>query len=545
MKKRILTLALATSLAASVLTGCGGQPASPGTGANTPTPSASASATPSAQPEGYNGSDNLKVSENPATMTLFSAFGGNGAPKSDMPVWQKAAEITNITVENIANESISDDQQSFSTMLASGQLPDIIQGQRIILSPVLAQGVFISLNELIDQYAPNIKKFLEDFPDAVNAGTGPDGKLYTLTGTLGGEPGKALPSMGFFIRQDWLDTLGLKTPTTLEEFKNVLYAFRNNDPNGNQKKDEIPYFYRDKGVWPLLQLWDAHNEWYVGADDKVHFGRMSAEYKEALIELAQWYKDGIIDPEVFTRGSQARQFLLGNDLGGVTVDWFASTGQMNDSLKEQNSKLNFVAMAPPADVNGAVKIDQSRAPIHAYAWGISRDCKDPVTAIKYLDFWFSESGTLLRNFGIEGEHYEIVNGEPTPLEVALSHPAGFPNFLRSIGAGYEIGAYGSLVAEVITMNKQAKEGFEMYEKSTWIQPPFPTLVLNEEEQKLKDANWTNIMALSDEYLQSALMGAVDIEATWESHLAQLDKMNLSKVVEGYNSAYERYKVSGK
>ncbi|MDF2925739.1 MAG: sugar transporter permease [Paenibacillaceae bacterium] len=542
MKKKYAGLLLSVAIAPSLLAGCqgaeegGSSSASPAVSA-----SASSSAASAAPAQGYNGKDNLKVSEKPVTLSLFYAFGANGAPKGDMPLWQENAKITNVTMKNVANESISDVVQSFNTMLSSGDIPDIIHSSRDTINSVIPQGVLIPLDELIDKHAPNIKQFLNDYPEARRAGSGPDGKIYTIAGTLGGESGKALPSMGFFIRQDWLDKLGMKAPATLEEYKKVLYAFRQQDPNGNSKQDEIPYFFRDKGIWPLLQLWDANFTWYIGKDDKVHHGKAEPEYRAALKELSQWYKDGIIDPEIFTRGSQARQFLLGNNLGGSTIDWFASTSAVNDTVKAQVPGINFAAIAPPADANGKVKFSQSRAPIHAYAWGVSSKAKDPVTVVKYLDFFFSPVGERLMNFGLEGTHYDLVNNEPVLRQTALTNPVGFPNFMRSIGS-YEIGRRGSLIGELSTMNEIGKTGFSMYEKSNWLVEPFPVLTFTAEEKKAIDNALVTLTPFWDEYEQKCLMGSQNVDATWDKHMEEMQKLNIQKALDAYNSAYARYKA---
>ncbi|WP_171632271.1 extracellular solute-binding protein [Paenibacillus plantarum] len=542
MKKKYTALMLTVAIAPSLLAGCQSSKDKAASSDSTVT-SPSASATASVQ--GYDGKNNLKVSDTPVTISLFYPFGANGAPKGDMPVWQEAAKITNVTMKNIANASITDDRQSFNTMLSSGDLPDIIQGFRTNINPVISQGVFLPLDDLINQYAPNIKKFLADYPDAKRAGLGADGKMYTITGTLGGEPGKVLPSMGYFLRQDWLDKLGLKVPKTQDEYKKVLYAFRQQDPNGNGKQDEIPFFYRNKGIGPLLQLWDAKEGWYIGKDDKVHHGKAEPEYRTALKELSQWYKDGIIDPEIFTRGSQARQFLLGNNLGGATIDWFSSTAAVNDTAKAQVPAINFVAIAPPADVTGKVKFNQTREPIHGYAWGISAKTKDPVTVIRYMDFFFSEKGERLVDFGLEGTHYKLENNVPVPLPAALTNPGGYPNFLRSIGAGYEIGSRGSLVGELSGMNDIGKKGFTMYQDSDWLVKPFPVLSFTEAEKKTIDSAMANMTPFIDEYEQKGLMAAQAIDATWDKHLEEMNKLNLQIVLDAYNSAYARFKLEAK
>lgn len=543
MKRKALLLVVAM-LIIGLLAGCGGRgDQGAATAAQTAAQGSVQGTAAEAPPAGYDGKDNLRVSEKPVEITLFYTFGNNGAPKGDMPAWEKAAEITNVTMQNVANESIPEEPQALSTMLASGELPDLIQGMRVNITPLIGQGAYIPLDDLITEYAPNIRKFLEDYPDAKRAGSGSDGKMYLITGTLGGEPGKNLPSMGLFIRKDWLDKLKLPVPTTFQEFKDTMYAFREKDPNGNNKKDEVPLFSRQPGIWPFIQFFGTQHEWFIGDDDKVHYGRADEPYRDAMAEMAQWYKDGVIDPEIFTRGSQARQFLLGNNLGGATVDWFASTGAMNDTVREQVPDISFVAIPPVADVNGKTRMVFGRESIHSYAWGISKDCKDPITAIKYMDFFFTKTGSDLMGLGIEGKSYTIENGEIVLTAEAKDNPAGYPNYLRSIGAGYEIGHYGSLLGEVVSMNKEAREGFELYEKSDWIAAPFPVLSFTDEEQNTIDKYLPDLDTYFKEIEQRWLMGAEDVRAGWDAHIRTIKNMHFQEVLDAYNSAYQRYKNS--
>ena len=544
--KKIAALMLVTALTASMFTGCGASEQKQESAVQSSEKESNAaeavvSTVVEEESKGYDGMDNLQVSEEPVTVTMHYTFGGNGAPTGDTPIWQEIAKITNVSMENVANPSISDEGQAINTMLASGELPDIITANATNMSSVVSQGALIPLDDLIAEYAPNIQKFLEDYPEAVASGTGADGQIYLLSGTLGGEAGQTLPSMGLFIRMDWIEKLNLEVPTTLEEFEEVLYAFRNDDPNGNGIQDEIPYFYRDKGIHTLYQFWNAYRNFYIDGDDgKVHYGQAEEEYKNALTDLTRWYADGIIDPEIFTRGSQARQELLGNDIGGCTIDWFASTGQMNDTLKETVPDMDFAAIAPPADVNGVVKLNQGRSALHSVKIGISVNCEDPVTVIKFLDFCYTQTGSRLLRCGIEGTDYTVEDGKIQVTEYAMNaHSAGYPNYLRTIG-GYEFAAYGNLESEKSSMNKWAREGFELYENSDWVQEQFPSLSFTEEEQKVIDNCYVNITTMVDEYEQSVLLGSTDLNSTWEKHLEELNAVGLQELLAAYNSAYERY-----
>lgn len=106
-----------------------------------------------------------------------------------------------------------------------------------------ADGTIIPLNDLIDKHMPNLKALFDKRPDIKAIVTAPDGNIYSLP--AGEELGTGQEDIGsnpdfLYINQDWLKKLGLNMPTTLQEYHDVLLAFKTKDPNGNGKADEIP-----------------------------------------------------------------------------------------------------------------------------------------------------------------------------------------------------------------------------------------------------------------------------------------------------------------
>lgn len=456
----------------------------------------------------------------------------------DWAIFKEAEEKTGVALHGTAVETISSSAQAFSTMLADRTLPDIIAYTGDELKENGMQGALIPLEDLIEEHAPNIQKFFEECPEAKVAATATDGHIYYIPGTLA-QPGLGnLPSMGFFIRQDWLDALGLETPTTVDEYYNVLKAFREQDPNGNGQQDEIPYFKRSGVLDDLYQLFGAKNSFYLNADGGISYGATEEAYKNAVKELAKWYSEGLIDKEIYTRGEQSREQLLSSNLGGSTHDWFSSTASYND--KYLGFGLNFVPMAPPADINGVVKEDIGRSILHGLGWGISKDNKNPERTMEYFDFWLSEEGTLLHSFGIEGKDYTVENGEYKFTPEVLNAEGGVPAYLRNEGAVVEFGAINRIEAELAGMNDLAKEGFNMYLDNGYVQPQMPSLGFTEEEQNVINAHLTDIQTFCKEQEQKWILGAEDVDATWDNYVATLQSMNLDQVVAAYNSAYVRY-----
>ena len=501
-----------------------------------------------AEDGGYNGVDNFQIVTEPTTVTLFATFSELGAPEGHHVIWQEGAKLTGISMENVANPSIVEENEALNVMLAGGVLPDLIHGMKGNLLPIAQQGGFLPLSELIAEYAPNIQRYFDTIPEARVGSTAADGEIYFIEGSLaplsGGEDSTALiPTMAFFIREDWLEILNLPMPTTLEELKNTLYAFRNDDPNGNNEKDEIPFFYRDKSPVGLYQLFGVGGDWALWSIDEatnqVVFGRSTEEYKNALRELALWYKDGVIDPELLTRGGQARQELLGNNQGGLTFDWYESTANMNynEDILAAVPTIKWTPMLPPADVNGVVKNVYSGAPTSGYAWGISKDCADPVAVVKFMDFWFSLPGSTLMTYGVEGQSYTLVDGKPVFTEEAYAYGGGIPNYMRTLGAG---GIFGVLEDDISLKTEIGRQTYLLYREGAGLQHPFPNLAFNEEEEAAVADYMGAIDTLWQQYEQQVLYGEKDVDASWEGYLAELRALELNEVVAAYNNAYARY-----
>jgi len=156
---------------------------------------------------------------------------------NNWPVELEAARMTGISLNNVTVGNTPDSQEAFNLMLASGEIPDIVGGKFIKpnANRYGPEGAFIPLQDLIAEHAPNISALMKEKPDVFSSILAGDGNMYFVPYLTDGKYGRA-----YFIRTDWLEKLGLEAPNDVDELKAVLTAFRNNDPNGNGKKDEVP-----------------------------------------------------------------------------------------------------------------------------------------------------------------------------------------------------------------------------------------------------------------------------------------------------------------
>lgn len=532
-KKQFMAAVMAAALLAGGLTGCSSEKK-----ADSTAPTAAQSESTAAQ-ETLAGS---LVSKDPKEFSIFLNF--NNMPfDSNWQAWQEAAKRTNVSLKGTISLSNSNEEEAFNLMMSSGNLADIIgYVDASALEKLGRDGGMIPLNDLIKKYAPHIQKVLDEDDRFRQTAYSLDGSIYQIPKNQ-----ELVAAEFWWIRQDWLDKLHLEIPKTVDDLHDVLYAFRNDDPNGNGLKDEIPLF--DRAGWKqpdeYLYLWDTSLEFYP-RDGKMTYEPMEENFKTGVANMVKWYKEGLIDPEIFTRGASSRDTLLGGNLGGVTHDW-VSTANYNSTLAETIPGFRMVAFAPPADQNGVVKERVSRYP--GVGWGISSQCKDPVTVIKFMDYFFSDEGNELMNWGIEGDTFtkdaegkkhftdKVLNSELTPL-----------GYLRSIGVQYRIGMCQDGDYEYATMKEDGVEANKLYNSHPeWFDsslPPYLDGKLALKYTSEDETEYKNIMAsikpYVDEKFQSWILGVNDFNADYDGFIKELKARGIDRALEINQKAYDTF-----
>lgn len=149
-------------------------------------------------------------------------------------------EQTNVHIE-WQTASRDEREAVLSLRLSSGDYPDIIMDfdpSPSVIQLYGSQGMFIPLNDLIEEHGTMTKLHWEATPAARVASTAPDGNIYSLPSI--NDCYHCTMSAKLWINQEWLETLGLEMPQTTEDYAEVLRAFKNEDPNGNGEADEVP-----------------------------------------------------------------------------------------------------------------------------------------------------------------------------------------------------------------------------------------------------------------------------------------------------------------
>ncbi|RED63199.1 extracellular solute-binding protein [Cohnella lupini] len=295
------------------------------------------------------------------------------------------------------------------------------------------QGVIVPLNDLIDQYAPHIKKAMDENETLRAYSTAPDGKIYGLVSYS--ECYHCSYSNKMWLNTKWLEKLDLKMPATTDEFKKVLEAFKTRDPNGNGIADEIPLSgsIEDFGVRiiPFLMngfIYDDDRKYLSLKNGKVDTVADKPEWREGLTYIKSLYDEGLIDPGAFTQnadaywkiGENADAQILGAG-AALHPAIFVDTGPGNTRGRDYNPVPPLAGPHASFAVLNNIGID----PGAKFVITDKASEEARIALIKIADYMFTPEGQAHAEVGKEGVDWR----KPTDGEQALN-PDVAPAFTR-------------------------------------------------------------------------------------------------------------------
>ena len=316
------------------------------------------------------------------------------------------ASLTNIDVTwDLATENEAGQRKTLA--LQSGNLPDIITyGDSYVSSAEMLQysgeGAFVEITkDMLKKWAPNIYKTYDEY-NAWDDVKMPDGKMYSIAGFTKDYPyGQHI----IWVRTTWLKKLGISTPKTMDEFYEMLKKFKNNDPNGNGQKDEVPYA-TFSSVGFVTNPWGFNSTMGLTTGGKVVCTWTTSNMKNALTYWNKVYKEGLVDTKTIDNysGNYAafKTLLAGGKVGAFYYGW------PNDSMDDKLLKEYEPLVWPTAGNNGdfpSAHVDTA-ALINKTSFIITKACKNVPAALRWLDYLYTNDGYMLKVYGNEGGVYK-------------------------------------------------------------------------------------------------------------------------------------------
>lgn len=241
------------------------------------------------------------------------------------------------------------------------------------------------------------------------------GKLYGIPyAAYGASAGSNL--FHLIIREDWLKEAGLEIPATIDEFENVLEAFKKRNPNKYPLLDQAGYTYYASYEIISRSFSEHGGAWYYDeAAGLMTHPVLSPQFKNYIAKMAEWYKKGYLHPQFLenTNQSMVQQLMTADDVGAVFA-WTTDPIQVNKQWSDEGVDKKFVSVIGGLE-GPAGKGILGKPRISTY-FGVNVNTKNPEAVMKAIDFFLSEEGTWLANQGVEGRNYRFnENGILEPI----------------------------------------------------------------------------------------------------------------------------------
>ncbi|MFD2330597.1 extracellular solute-binding protein [Cohnella sp. GCM10020058] len=332
--------------------------------------------------------------ETPIAMRIPHQFSDIVLPEGDTSennfVSRYLGEQTGISIK-YAWETPSGAQYAATMNYAirSGDLPDAFVVDRQQFRELTQAGELADLTQTYGEYASTLVKSIYD------ATGGKALQEASIDGRLYGLPNVAIeadaPSY-LWVRQDWLDKLGLAAPKTLDDIARIAKAFRQLDPDGNGKADTVGIpvdrgmVYGEKtgnnGLNGVFAAFGAYpRKWIAGSDGRPVYGSVQREAKDALKLLAQWYKDGVLDSQFMLR-QDSQDLVTENKAGIFFGPWWAPYYPLSKSIS-QDTKADWRVYAVPLDETGRFNVSDS--PVTDRYLVVRKGYEHPEAALKLLN----------------------------------------------------------------------------------------------------------------------------------------------------------------
>lgn len=484
----------------------------------------------------------LPLSTTGETLTCFITLDVEAAISmddyNDNEYFQNLEERTGVHIDFRMNSG-ADTTTNFNLMIASNNLTDLITGPDRYadgLEAAVEDGYYLDLTDLVDEYMPNYQARRTANDEIRKATMTDSGMLPCVYGVNTSPEG---PWTGLMVRQDWLEDLGLETPVTYDDWEVVLTAFK------DEKGANAP-IYLTSGGFELNYAWSAgygvQADFQLDETGVVNYGPIMDGYRDYLTLMHDWYQKGLIDPDFMTSTEYwvDISYLINEDSGaflGITQN----TSTYEDSIPDEDAVI--MAVTSPVKEEGDQLHFRYQDTLSASSTAISAQCENPELAMKWLDYGFTDEGSLLANYGIEGDTFVYdENGEPVYSDKILHN--------ENLSWSQAQAAYVSPPPALAfyydwdrTLASMAQKDIDAYDiwsvaDSDWMMPR--ALTLTAEESRERASIMSDVQTLAKEYTAQFISGVRDIDAEWESYVSTLKGMGIDRAIEITQAAYDRY-----
>jgi putative aldouronate transport system substrate-binding protein len=413
------------------------------------------------------------------------------------------------------------------------------------------QGVIIPLGELIEEYGTHTKALWAELAeyDIERYMTSSDGNIYFMPGF------SASPITQFqqlmWVNQGWLDRLGLAVPTTTEEFRMMLRAFKEAYPDYIVMAGTEDHYSKQPYDF-LINAFiynNVRNSRLLLENGQVGFAPTRDEWRDALVYLRGLYDEGLYSPLSFGQDNQQLNQMANDTLDILGV--FLSPGiSLTVYQNSPDIMARYVAIAPLAGPDG-VKLSTVFTSLPRPNGVITSACEHPEEVFKLFDLMLSEEACLMGRYGEQGADWDFAVGDDISIY-------GTPATIRIINQIWntpqnkhlaQIGPYVSRpkYSGGVTWNGSLTDGEYMNAQGALLNQRYApdeyitALIFTPEEEVRIAKIRTDIENHVKEAIIAFITGARDIRdpAEWEACTREYDALGLQEFLATAQTAWDR------
>lgn len=506
------------------------------------------------------------IVDEPITMTAFAPLNTNvttlSIERNLKTQW--VAERTGIRLDFVEVPT-AESEQRLNVMLAAGDYTDVIIRSISKSAELLygQSGVLVKLNDYIEEYGVETKRMWEDGREHVRLNqTQVDGNIYGMAAV--NECFHCFYSQKMWVNTEWLDALGLDTPETIEDFHEMLLAFKTQDPNGNGIADEIPLAGSYVDGWntkidaflmmPFVYH-DGGNRHFI-RDGQIIQAYTQPEWRDGLMYINQLYRDGLILTDTFTQDQRRLMAVAENPdvaiLGAFTGGHVGIALQMGGPSGRDQIYKTIPPLVGPSGERYARYTP-------SYGWNnyfITNKNANPAAAFRLGDFMYTEEFTVWNGWGMKGDTWTDpdpgavgLDGEsPATRKMVKSWGTGDPlAWWNQLGSFLQSSEFGGVRGgaqrsdnpsdlEVILFDETVKNYYPYTPPASMIVPPLSySEAVAAELSELETA----LNGYVDEATARFITGDLDVNgADWERFQDELRRIGVDRYVRIKQEAFE-------
>lgn len=485
-------------------------------------------------------------------ITFYQALGQGIASQlesyNDSYIDQSITAATGIDMQFVeVSDSIISER--YNLMIAAGDYTDVITCDQYYsggTAQAYADEVIIDLTDMVYDNCPSYYNKLYNTNEASICKVTSQGRILAIYSIKD----RTFTDSGEMTRGDWLEELGMEVPKTLQQLTDTFYAFKNNYGCEYTVKCD------SSGVLDFVGAFDTVLASLSGTDvsvfvkdGQVFSGYTADGYREYVEWFSGLYADGIIHRDFYTTNLFPDVFngLVGSgDMGfwNSMADGLANIYAYTDDPDFQQVPLATVTMNE-GDVYTFQDEELLAGGMQSAGYAITCDCDDPELVLQFFNYFFTDAGSKLRNYGVEGETYtRDAQGNIAFTEMITDNELGMAmnNALNFYTCVQVCPGYTEADSLWACYNDEALAAMEVWLPTGNSDSTYPVgAALNTDETDSISNSVSDITSAASEYILKFMTGSEPItDESWNAYVQELDVLGLSEVLQVYQTAYDEY-----